>query len=281
MNFNPVVDFNGPVTTIGYEVTDINGETSEALIDINIIPTPDAVDDSVITNEDTPVAIDPLANDDVGPGAQFVTINNIPDPAVEGLLTYTDDAGVLQTVAAGDVLTPTEAATLMFEPVMDFSGIVPPINYTVEDINGETSDAQILIEVTPTPDAVDDAVTTNEDTPVALNPLANDDLGAGAALVTVNNIPDPAVEGTLTYTDADGNVITVSPGDRTDSGRSCDADVCSCGWISTERFRRSTTRSQTSTVKRPTRRLISPWFRLLMQWTMSTRLRPTPRFRAT
>ena len=212
LSFNPVADFNGPVSTIGYEVTDVNGETSQAVIDINIIPTPDAVDDSVITNEDTPVALDPLANDDVGPGAQFVTINNVPDPAVEGILTYTDDAGVVQTVAAGAVLSPTEAATLMFEPAMDFNGTVPPINYTVEDINGETSDAQILIEVIPTPDAVDDSFTTNEDTPVALNPLANDDLGAGAQSMTINNIPDPAVEGTLTYTDADGNVVTVVAG---------------------------------------------------------------------
>ena len=141
-----------------------------------------------------------------------MTINNVPDPAVEGILTYTDDAGVVQTVIAGSVLTPTEAATLMFEPAMDFNGTVPPIGYTVEDINGETSDAQILIEVTPTPDAMDDPFTTNEDTPVALNPLANDDLGAGAQSLTINNIPDPAVEGTLTYTDADGNVVTVIAG---------------------------------------------------------------------
>ena len=44
----------------------------------------------------------------------------------------------------------------------------------------------------PTPDAVDDVFTTNEDTPVLLNPLANDDLGAGADSLTVNNVPDPS-----------------------------------------------------------------------------------------
>ena len=109
-----------------------------------------------MTNEDTPVAVDPLANDDVGAGAQSVTINNVPDPATEGEFTYTDAAGVVQTVAAGTVLTPEEAATLMFDPVMDFTGMVATVMYTVTDINGETSDANIDITVTPTPDAVDD-----------------------------------------------------------------------------------------------------------------------------
>ena len=117
------------------------------------------------------------------------------------------------TVMPGDVLTPAEAATLMFNPAMDFTGTVPPINYTVEDINGETSDADIFIEVTPTADAVDDIVTTNEDTPVLLDPLANDDLGEGAQSLTVNNVPDPATEGELTYLDAAGNPVVVAPGD--------------------------------------------------------------------
>jgi len=34
--------------------------------------------------------------------------------------------------------------------------------------------------VTPTPDAEDDVFTTPEDTPVLLDPLANDDLADGA-----------------------------------------------------------------------------------------------------
>ena len=166
-----------------------------------------------IRDRDTPVALDPLANDDIGAGAQSVTVNNVPDGATEGTLTYTDDMGNEVTVVPGDVLTPAEAATLMFNPAMDFTGTVPPINYTVEDINGETSDADIFIEVTPTADAVDDIFTTNEDTPVLLDPLANDDLGEGAQSLTVNNVPDPAVEGELTYTDASGVVQTVAPGD--------------------------------------------------------------------
>ena len=49
------------------------------------------------------------------------------------------------------MLTAAEAVSLMFDPVMDFNGTVAPINYTVTDINGETSAADIFIEVTPTP----------------------------------------------------------------------------------------------------------------------------------
>ena len=142
-----------------------------------------------------------------------MTVNNIPDPLLEGTLTYLDAAGNTVTVMAGDVLTPEQAATLTFVPVMDFNGTVPPINYTVTDINGATSEADIFIEVTPTPDAVDDAFVTPEDTPVAVDPLANDDVGAGAASVTINNVPDPALEGEYTYIDdATGLPVTVAAG---------------------------------------------------------------------
>ena len=213
LEFAPVEDFTGTVPPIDYTLTDINGATSEADILIEITPTPDAEDDVFTTNEDTPVLLSPLSNDDIGPGADSVTINNIPDPAVEGTLTYLDATGNPVVVAAGDVLTPEQADTLTFVPLEDFSSTVPPINYTVTDINGETSDADIFIDVTPTPDALDDPFTTNEDTPVNVSPLGNDDDGAGVDSVTVNNVPDPATEGTLTYLDAAGNPVTVAPGD--------------------------------------------------------------------
>ena len=210
--FNPVPDFNGPVTTIGYEVTDVNGDTTQAVIDITITPTPDAVDDPFTTNEDTPVNVSPLGNDDDGEGVDSVTVNTIPDPA-EGILTYLDAGGNPVTVTPGTVLTEVQAATLEFTPADDFNGPITPIEYTLTDINGATSDAQITVDVIPTPDAVDDSFVTNEDTSVLLDPLANDDLGAGVDSMTINNIPDPAVEGILTYLDATGNPVTVMAGD--------------------------------------------------------------------
>ena len=98
-----------------------------------------------------------LANDDVGAGAALVTINNVPDPLSEGSFTYIDDAtGLPVVVSALDELSPAEAATLLFTPVEDFNGVVTTVAYTVTDVNGETSDANIDITVTPTPDAVDD-----------------------------------------------------------------------------------------------------------------------------
>ena len=62
-----------------------------------------------------------MSNDDLGAGAESLTVNNVPDPAVEGILTYLDAAGNPVTVMAGDVLTPEQAATLTFVPVMDFN----------------------------------------------------------------------------------------------------------------------------------------------------------------
>ena len=126
---------------------------------------------------------------------------NVPDATTEGELTYVDElTGETITVAPGVELTPAEAATLMFVPVEDFNGPVSTIGYEVTDVNGETSEAVIDINIIPTPDAVDDPFTTNEDTPVNVNPLTNDDDGAGVQSVTVDTIPDAATEGELTYT---------------------------------------------------------------------------------
>ena len=141
-----------------------------------------------------------------------LTILNIPDPATEGALTYVDDlTGETLTVAPGAILTPTEAASLSFVPVDDFNGPVTSIGYEVTDVNGETSEAMIDITIIPTPDAVDDAFVTNEDTPVSVNPITNDDDGAGIASVTVDTLPDPT-EGVLTYVDATGAVVPVMAG---------------------------------------------------------------------
>ena len=57
--------------------------------------------------------------------------------------------------------------------------------------------------MTPTPDAVNDTLTINEDSgATAINPLANDDTGAGTDGVddvTITTAP-LAAQGTLTYT---------------------------------------------------------------------------------
>jgi len=165
------------------------------------------------------VALDPLSNDDLGAGAESVEILNVPDAATEGTLTYIDDlTGAEVPIAPGAVLSPTEAASMSFNPVEDFNGPVTPIGYEVTDINGQTSEAIIDITITPTPDAVDDPFTTNEDTPVNVSPLGNDDDGAGVASVTVDTIPDPS-EGILTYLDASGNPVTVMP-KKTSTARS-------------------------------------------------------------
>ena len=71
---------------------------------------------------------------------------------------------------------------------------MPSIGYVVTDEAGQVAGAKIDITVTPTPDAVDDPFTTNEDTPVNVNPLTNDDDGAGVASVTIDRFLIPPTE---------------------------------------------------------------------------------------
>ena len=201
-------------------VNDGGANSNTAVSTLTVVPLPDAVADTVTTNEDTAVGLDPLANDDTGAGTDGVddvTITTIP-LAAEGSLTYTEDGtGNTITVSANDTLSATEAATLVFTPVIDFAGNVTTVAYTLTDANGNTSSATIDITVTPTPDAVNDTVTVNEDSgATAINPLANDDTGAGTDGVddvTITTAPT-AAQGTLTYTqDGTGNTITVSNGE--------------------------------------------------------------------
>ena len=126
-------------------------------LDIVVIPTPDAVEDPIAMNEDDQaIAVNPLANDDLGAGTDGVddlTIVTAP-PATQGVLTFVQDGtGKLTTVADGATLSATEALTLTFKPYLNYNGTVT-IPYIMTDVNGATSGANIIVTV----QAVDDPV---------------------------------------------------------------------------------------------------------------------------
>ncbi len=146
-SFDPAPGFNQAVPPVIYEVSDGDGETDQATLQLIMDPAPEAVDDSVATEFGTPTQLNMLANDEIVDGdLESVVIDSVPS-ANEGSLSYTDANGNTQTVAAGDVLTPDEAATLTFTPATGFSGIVAPIGYTIVDSTGDSSAASIAISV--------------------------------------------------------------------------------------------------------------------------------------
>jgi len=158
LTYTPDPDYNGP-DSFEVTVTDPDGETSTSTVNVTVDPVndaPDAVNDTATTPEDTQIVLQPLGNDtDVDGDTPIITAASVP--ADQGTVTFTDD-------------------TITFTPADDFTGPAT-ISYAIEDGNGGTDVAEIVVEVTPVndaPEAVDDLLETDEETPITFDPAAND-----------------------------------------------------------------------------------------------------------
>ncbi|OBF97092.1 hypothetical protein A5790_00830 [Mycobacterium sp. 852002-51152_SCH6134967] len=186
--YTPVANFNGS-DSFTYKVSDgtVDGNTATVTVNVTAVDdAPTATNDAVTTNEDTPVAISVLANDTSPDGAPTVTVTSAPPHGsavvnADGSITYTPGANKNGPVS---------------------------FSYTVTDPDGDTAAATVTVNVTAVddaPTATNDAVTTNEDTPVAISVLANDTSPDGASTVTVTSAPPHGsavvnADGSITYT---------------------------------------------------------------------------------
>jgi large repetitive protein len=149
-------------------------------------PPPVAINDAATTPEDISVNIDLLAND--------------RDPDGDTLRITTAGAG-------NGTVTILPGGTIDYSPNANFNG-VDTITYTISDGNGGTATASVTVTVTPRNDpplAVDDAGSTNEDTPVIISLLANDsDLDGDALTVIAATSANGTVvinpDGSITFT---------------------------------------------------------------------------------
>ncbi len=190
--FTPAPNFNGEAT-ISYTIEDEEGLTDSAIHTVDVAAVqdvPDAENDVATTDEDTPVTIDVLANDEDPDG----------DP-----LTVTE-----ATSPDGDVVINPDG-TITFTPDENFNGNTT-IEYTITDPDGNEDTATVFVHVDPVndaPEAVDDADTTDEDTPVIVDLLANDfdvdgdDLSVvSATLISGEGEIVDNGDGTVTFTPA-------------------------------------------------------------------------------
>jgi VCBS repeat-containing protein len=190
ITYTPDSDFEG-TDTFSYTVEDPSGATSTATVTVTVDPANDvpvAVVDTATTIEDAGVIIDVLANDsDIDGDALTVTGTTAP--------------------ANGTAVVNTNG-TITYTPDPDFEG-TDSFDYTIEDPSGETSTATVTVEVNPANDppvAVVDTATTDEDTGVVIDVLANDSDAEGDTL-SITGTSNPANgsvaingDGTLTYT---------------------------------------------------------------------------------
>ncbi|WP_396212916.1 tandem-95 repeat protein, partial [Flavobacterium sp.] len=182
--FTPVANYNGTVPTINYTVTDGQGGSDIGAINITVASvndTPIVIDESLTTNEDTPLTGNVLSNDS-DPDADALTVTQF----TVGGQTYT--AGQEATIPGVGTIVVNADGSFTFTPAENYNGSVPVITYTVSDGNGgtETGDLAITVAaVNDAPTAIDDTQTILEDTVATGNVLDND-------------------------TDPDGNTLTVT-----------------------------------------------------------------------
>ena len=217
-SYTPEADFNGS-DSFSYKAKDShNGLSAAATVTISVTPVNDepvANEDSASVEEDVAQVIDVLANDrGLGDGSINVTID-------------TQGAKGSASVNADDTVT--------YTPDSDASGSDSFV-YEVCDGDGDCATATVTVTISAVDDqpaAVNDAATTDEDTPSGqIDVLANDrGLGDGSIEVTIdtqgtkgsadvnpNNTitytPDPDANGTDTFVyevcDGDGDCATAT-----------------------------------------------------------------------
>jgi len=150
---------------------------------------PTAVDDGATTDEDTAVIIDVLANDSDSDG-DTLSVDSVSVPT-NGLAVINGDQ------------------TVTYTPDADFNGS-DSFTYTISDGQGGTATATVDVTVNAInddPTAVDDEATTDEDTAVIIDVLANDSDRDGDTLSVVDATTTP---GTLVVINAD-QTITYTP----------------------------------------------------------------------
>lgn len=199
LTYTPDADYNGS-DEISYTISDPDGNTDSALVDVTVNPVNDdpvANDDTVGTEQNDPITFDPTDNDTDVDGDDLV-VSEIGDPE-NGTVTINEDG------------------TVTYTPNEDFFG-EDTISYTVDDGNGGEDDGVITVNVTvptnPTdgesnraPVAVDDMITATATDPETFDPSANDTDADGDEL-TITSVGE-AQNGSVTL-NADGTVTYVA-----------------------------------------------------------------------
>jgi hypothetical protein len=188
VTYSPAPNFNG-VDSFTYTISDGDGGSDTATVTVTINPVNDApvaVDVSAATDEDVSVQINLAATDIDNSNLTFVVVSGPMNGALGAI----------------------SGASVTYTPNANFNGN-DIFTFIANDGAAVSNVATVTITVAPVndlPDAVDDSASTNEDTAVTINVLANDAdvegntltvtaVGQGASgAVTINQ------DGTVTYT---------------------------------------------------------------------------------
>ena len=221
--FAPGTDFDEldstdtATVTVNYTMSDNEGAAASAVATITVNgvnDTPVANDDMATTGENTGVTVDVLANDtdvDGDDDSTNFSLDSIDSITLSGLSISTLATGSV-TIVGGE---------LVFAPGTDFDELdstdtaTVTVNYTMSDDEGVTASAVATITVNGVNDAPvanDDMATTDENTGVTVDVLANDtdvDGDDDSTNFSLDSIDSITVSGLSISTLATGSVTIV------------------------------------------------------------------------
>ncbi|MDE3735458.1 Ig-like domain-containing protein, partial [Pseudomonas resinovorans] len=169
--FTPALNYNGPVPTATYTVSDGTATDTAELSFSDVTPVDDAsvlVADSNTVAEDNPATGNVLGNDsDVD---NTLSVASFSVAGVTGSFT----AGSSAVIAGVGTLTIATNGNYTFTPAANWNGEVPQVTY----VTNTGSESTLNITVTPVNDAPlaanDGPIAVTEDTPAIGNVLTND-----------------------------------------------------------------------------------------------------------
>ncbi|MFW1206130.1 tandem-95 repeat protein, partial [Vibrio parahaemolyticus] len=212
--FTPQIDDDTEVS-FTFDIIDDEDLVVSGSANLDILPindAPNAENDVITTEEDTAVTIDVLVNDSDVEG-DALSIQSASVPSEQGSVDIVD-------------------GKLVFTPAENFNGEAT-ITYIVTD-GDLTDEAKVTVTVTPvndSPVAVDDTVSTQEDTVVTIDVLPNDsDVDGDKLSIQSASVPEAQgkveiVEGKLVFTPAENFngdaeiTYTVTDGQLTDEAK--------------------------------------------------------------
>ena len=188
VGYAPPEGFAGPVT-FDYTVDDGHLGTDTATVTVTVDnASPVAVDDEAVTDTNTQVTIDVLANDS-DPNGDRIRVISATDPA-NGSVTVEDDGSLTY-----------------YAPAPGFKG-PDNFDYTVSDGNGGTATATVRVTVRNAPPNVRDETRTMSGDSITVAVLANDSDPNGDTLVIADFDATSAHGGTVTQ---QGDSLTYTP----------------------------------------------------------------------
>lgn len=212
ITFNPITGFTDNPTAVEYTVQDDDSATSTpATVSINYTSgPPTAANDALTSPPGTPATLDPLTNDSDNGTLDPTTVIFTTPPTGSNL---SNDGKTLIVPGEGTWTINLTTGAITFTPEPNFTDNPTPVQYTVNDDEGLTSNAatvRVNFGIPEPPTAVNDSLIALEGTPATIN-ILNNDSDDGTIDPTTVVFTTPPIGSTV----SNGGKTLVVPGEGT------------------------------------------------------------------